>query len=78
MNLIKIMEHLKLREIREEISEKTVGNYMRELGIKAQYMKPYIATTTNSDFSSELENILDENFSPSTPNAVWCTDITYI
>ena len=68
----------KLHEIGEEISEKTVGNYMRELGIKAQYMKPYIATTTNSDFSSELENILDENFSPSTPNAVWCTDITYI
>lgn len=68
----------KLHEIGEEISEKTVGNYMRELGIKAQYMKPYIATTTNSDFSSELENILDEKFSPSTPNAVWCTDITYI
>ena len=46
------MEHLKLREIREEISEKTVGNYMRELGIKAQYMKPYIGTTINLDFSS--------------------------
>ena len=68
----------KLREIGEKISEKTVGNYMRELGLKAHYMKPYIATTTNSDFSSELKNILDENFSPSTPNAVWCTDITYI
>uniref|UniRef100_UPI0025D2DABC IS3 family transposase n=1 Tax=uncultured Clostridium sp. TaxID=59620 RepID=UPI0025D2DABC len=60
------------------LSEKTVGNYMRELGIKAQYVKPYIATTTNSDFSSELKNILDENFAPSTPNTVWCTDITYI
>ena len=54
----------KLREIGEEISEKTVGNYMRELSLKAQYIKPYIATTTNSDFSSELKNILDENFFP--------------
>ena len=45
----------KLHEIGEEISEKTVGNYMRELGIKAQYIKPYTATTTNSDFSSELK-----------------------
>ena len=54
----------------EKISEKTVGSYMRELGLKAHYIKPYIATTTNSDFSSELKNILDENFSPSTPNAV--------
>ena len=68
----------KLHEIGEKISEKTVGNYMRELGIKAQYIKPYIATTTNSDFSSELKNILDQDFSPATPDAVWCTDITYI
>ena len=68
----------KLHEIGEEISEKTVGNYMRELGIKAQYIKPYTATTTNSDFSSELKNILDQDFSPATPDAVWCTDITYI
>ena len=68
----------KLREMGEKTSEKTVGNYMRELGLKAHYIKPYIATTTNSDFSSELKNILDEKFSPSTPNAVWCTDITYI
>lgn len=68
----------KLHEIGEKISEKTVGNYMRELGIKAQYIKPYTATTTNSDFSSELKNILDQDFSPATPDAVWCTDITYI
>ena len=68
----------KLREIGEEISEKTVDNYMKELGIKAQYVKPYTATTTDSHFSSELKNILDENFALATPNAVWCTDITYI
>ena len=68
----------KLHEIGEKISEKTVGNYMRELGIKPQYIKPYTATTINSDFSSELKNILDQDFSPATPDAVWCTDITYI
>ena len=44
----------------EKISEKTVGNYMRELGIKAQYIKPYTITTINSDISSELINILDD------------------
>lgn len=68
----------KLREIGEEISEKTVGNYMRELGIKAQYIKPYTVTTKDSNFSVELKNILDEKFSPEAPNTVWCTDITYI
>ena len=67
-----------LRKEGETISEKTVGNYMRELGIKAQYMKPYTITTIDSDFSSKLKNILDENFNPLEPDAAWCSDITYI
>lgn len=51
---------------------------MRELGIKAQYVKPYTVTTINSDFSNELKNILEEQFNPQKPDAVWCSDITYI
>ncbi|MDD3138499.1 MAG: IS3 family transposase [Lachnospiraceae bacterium] len=62
----------------EKVSEKTIGNYMRELGIKAQYIKPYTVTTIDSDFSSKLKNILDEQFNPEMPYAVWCSDITYI
>jgi len=67
-----------LKKVGEIIAERTVGKYMRELGIKAQYVKPYTVTTRDSDFSSELMNILDEKFNPSEPNAVWCTDITYV
>ena len=62
----------------ERISDRTVGKYMREMGIRAQWVKPWIATTIDSDFSKELHNILDEQFNPERPNAVWCTDITYI
>lgn len=62
----------------ESIAEKTVGNYMRQMGIKAQWVKPYTVTTIDSDFNSELQNILDEQFNPERPNAVWCSDITYI
>jgi Transposase and inactivated derivatives len=62
----------------EIISEKTVGNYMREMGLKAQWIKPYTITTINSDFSEEYKNILNEQFNPDTPDAVWCSDITYI
>lgn len=62
----------------EVIAERTVGKYMKELGIKAQWIKPYIITTKDSDFSIRLRNILDRNFSPDSPNAVWCSDITYI
>ena len=72
----KITEYL--RKEGEKIAEKTVGNYMRELGIRAQYVKPYTATTINSEFNSRLENILDEKFNPQEPDAVWCSDISYI
>ncbi len=67
-----------LKKEGEIIAEKTVGNYMRELGIKAQYVKPYTITTIDSDFSEELKNILDEQFNPEEPDAVWCSDMTYI
>ena len=70
------------RELRRSgvrISERTVRIYMKEMGIKAQWVKPWTSTTRNSDFSnSKLHNILDEHFNPEPPNAVWCTDITYI
>lgn len=68
----------KLQEEGETISEKTVGNYMREMGLKAQWIKPWTSTTIDSDFSEEYKNILEEKFNPDTPDAVWCSDITYI
>lgn len=43
---------------------------MKELGIKAQYIKPYTVTTKNSDFSIDLKNILDEDFSLEAPDTV--------
>ena len=67
-----------LRKSGVTISERTVGKYMREMGIRAQWAKPWTATTKDSDFSNELHNILDEQFNPERPNAVWCSDITYI
>lgn len=62
----------------ETISERTVGQYMREMGIKARWIRPYTVTTKDSDFSNQLINILNEQFNPDRSNAVWCTDITYI
>jgi transposase InsO family protein len=67
-----------LQKSGETISERTVGKYMKEMGIRAQWVKPWTTTTRDSDFSKELHNILNEQFNPDRPNAVWCTDITYI
>ena len=43
-----------LRKSGETITERTVGKYMREMGIKAQWIKPFTTTTRDSDFSTEL------------------------
>lgn len=59
-------------------AERTVTRYMKEMGIHACWVKPYTVTTHSEDFSDELKNYLERNFSPESPNAVWCTDITYI
>ena len=57
-----------------KIAEKTVGNYMKEMGIKAHYIKPYTRTTIDPDFDKNLKNLLKEQFNPEKPNAVWCSD----
>ena len=51
---------------------------MRQMRIKAHWVKPYVQTTIDSDFSQKLKNILNEEFNPAHPDAVWCSDITYI
>ena len=67
-----------LKKEGEKISEKYVGNIMRENNIKAHYIKPYTITTKDCDFSNKLKNILNRDFNPKAPNQAWCTDITYI
>ena len=80
--LNRIMVPLKLHRnyvnLAKPSSQRTVGKYMREMGIRAQWTKPWTTTTKDSDFSKELHNILNEQFNPERHNAVWCTDITYI
>lgn len=61
-----------------QISERTVGKYMKELKIRAKYCKPFTVTTRDSDLNNKLKNILDEQFNPETPDTIWCIDITYI
>ncbi|MDF9867666.1 putative transposase [Bacilli bacterium PM5-3] len=67
-----------LQQNGETLSEKYVGNIMRENKLKAHYIKPKTITTKDCDFASELKNILNRDFNPTKPNSAWCTDITYI
>ena len=67
-----------LNEKGYSVSQKTVSNYMHEMGIKACYIKPWTVTTISKDFSAKLKNILKRDFNPKSPDATWCTNITYI
>jgi putative transposase len=60
------------------IAERTVSTYMKELGIRAIWVRPYVKTTIDPDFDIKLKNVLARHFTPDKPNAVWVTDITYI
>lgn len=72
----KITKELEKRGIK--LSEKTVGNYMREIGIKAHYIKSFPRRVSDPIFDEKLKNLLQEQFNPKKPNAIWCSDITYI
>ena len=53
----------KLRQKGETISERTVGKYMKEMGIKAQWVKPWTITTILNylDNNGMLEGDYDTN-----------------
>lgn len=51
----------------EIICERTAGKYMQQIGIKAQWVKPYIHTTVNPDFSSCLKIFSMSNSIPNVP-----------
>lgn len=68
----------KLIRLGYRISERTVSIYMKEMGIKACYIRPYKVTTTNSNFDQQLKNFLQNNYNPTEPDTIWCSDITYI
>ena len=73
----KITMELRKKGIR--IAERTVGKYMREMGLRAHYIvkRPPVPHSDPS-FEMELKNLLREQFNPKHPNTIWCSDITYI
>ena len=60
------------------ISEKTVGRYMREMGLRATPEQPFMVTTNSNHSNPIYPNLLDRQFNPDQPDRAWVTDITYI
>ena len=62
----------------QDIYDDSRQNYGAPKITAEQWSRPWTITAKDSDFSTELQNIFDEQFNPDRPNAVWCSDITYI
>lgn len=61
------------------ISERTVGIYMQELGLRSCVSRKFKVVTTNSNHAYPIApNKLNQDFTASAPNKVWVADITYI
>jgi len=70
-----------VREIRQRglpASKERVERLMRENGIRARHKRRYKATTNSKHNMPVADNLLDRNFSPTAPNQVWTSDITYL
>ena len=61
---MQLENHCRTSKTGAVISERTVGTHMRQMGIRAQWSKPWTMPIKDSDFSTELQNILNEQFNP--------------
>jgi transposase InsO family protein len=70
--------HRKLDKQGVHCGKKRVERLMREAGIQAIQKRKFKATTNSKHNLPVAENILNRNFTASSPNMSWTTDITYI
>lgn len=61
------------------VTERTVSNYMHEMGLRSCVTRKFRVTTTDSNHDNPIApNWLNQNFKAHKPNWIWVTDITYI
>ena len=70
-----------VRELRKRgfpASKERVERLMRENGIHARHKRRYKVTTDSRHTLPVAENLLDRQFTPTAPNQIWISDITYL
>jgi hypothetical protein len=72
----RIWKELLARGIR--VGKDRVQKLMQRHGIKARGKRKFIATTDSNHDMPVAENLLNREFQPAMPNAVWAGDTTYI
>jgi transposase InsO family protein len=72
----RILEDLKATG--RQVGRKRVARLMREEGIEGQKKRRFRTTTDSRHSHPVAPNHLQRNFTASTPNEVWVSDITYV
>ena len=73
---LRVLEVLKRRGIR--CGRKRIVRLMREEGLRPKKARRFRRTTQAAESHPKALNVLDRNFEPERPNAVWAGDITYL
>jgi len=71
----------RVRELRDRgfpASKGRVERLMRAHGIRARHQRRYKATTDSKHGLPVAENLVARHFTPTAPNQVWTSDITYL
>ena len=70
-----------VRELRRRgfsASKERIERLMRENGIHARHKRRYKVTTDSRHALPVAENLLARHFTPTAPNQIWTSDITYL
>jgi len=62
----------------QKISRNRVARHMKEMGLKCRTVKKFVVTTDSKHNEPVAPNLLDRQFTVSTPDTVYVTDITYL
>lgn len=73
-----ITEDLKEEPSFSNVSRNRVALLMKEMGVKSKSIKKYVVTTDSKHNEPVAPNLLDRQFSVSTPNTIYVSDITYL
>jgi putative transposase len=60
------------------VSKNRVARHMRDMGLRCRTTKKFVVTTDSKHNEPVSPNILNREFSVSSPNTVWVSDITYV